>query len=143
MAKDPNESNCIEEIIYKCQWRHWPIFIVGESVMTLATKAKAWKGVGRKCNPIVTFAFSGMLGMNPHTPKWTLILGVRVPMHFWILKKWFQGSKVIGLRTSLYHWKPLKTNVWNGIVSSIWILKTKIMAKWRTKIQNVNLTFDH
>jgi hypothetical protein len=24
------------------------------------TKVKAWKGVGRKCNPGVTFAFSGV-----------------------------------------------------------------------------------
>jgi len=36
MAKDPNESNCIEEIISKCQWEHWPLLLVGESVATLA-----------------------------------------------------------------------------------------------------------
>jgi hypothetical protein len=43
--------------------------------------------------------------------KWTLtllnefpFLGVGVPMDFQIFKDWFQGSKPIGLRISLYHW---------------------------------------
>ncbi len=35
-------------------------------------------------------------GMNPHTPKWN-------PMDSQILRRQLQGSKIIGLRHSLYH----------------------------------------
>jgi hypothetical protein len=45
--------------------------------------------------------------MNPHTPKGTPTLGVGVPVDFRIFRKWLQGSKLIGLRRSLYHWKKL------------------------------------
>ncbi len=48
-------------------------------------------------------------GMNPNTPKWTLILGVGVPMDFQIFKGRFQGSKFIRLKSSLYHWKAFGT----------------------------------
>ncbi len=48
-------------------------------------------------------------GTNPHTPKWTPILGVGVLMHSQIFKGKLQGSKLIGLKTSLYHWKYLGT----------------------------------
>jgi len=48
----------------------------------LATKARAWKGASRGCN--LGVAFTPMLweneGMSPHTPKWTPILGVGIPM---------------------------------------------------------------
>jgi hypothetical protein len=47
--------------------------------------------------------------MNLHTPKWTPILGIRIPMESQILKEGFQGSKLIGLKNSLYHWKTLQT----------------------------------
>ncbi len=43
-------------------------------------------------------------GMKTHTPKWASILGVGVLLDFQIFKKWLQGSKPIGLRSSLYHW---------------------------------------
>ncbi len=46
----------------------------------LATKAKAWKGAGPKCNLEVTFALPRSEGMNSHTPKWTPTLGVGIPM---------------------------------------------------------------
>jgi hypothetical protein len=42
-------------------------------------------------------------GMSRHTPKWTPTLGVGVPMKFGILKKSFQRSKRIRLKSSLYH----------------------------------------
>jgi hypothetical protein len=42
-------------------------------------------------------------GMNLHTPKWTPILGVRVPMDFPIFKGWLLGSKPIVLKNYLYH----------------------------------------
>ncbi len=41
--------------------------------------------------------------MNPHTPKWTLTLGVGNIIELQIFKKLLQGSKLIGLKTSLYH----------------------------------------
>ncbi len=47
-------------------------------------------------------------GMNPHTPKWTFTLGVRIWMDSQIFKKWFERSKFIGLNSFLYHWKYLK-----------------------------------
>jgi hypothetical protein len=47
-------------------------------------------------------------GMSPHTPKWTPTLGVRVLMDYQTFRKKFERSKLIGLKTSLYHWKALK-----------------------------------
>jgi hypothetical protein len=47
--------------------------------------------------------------MNPHTPKWAPTLGVEVPMDLRIFKKQLQGAKLIGLKSSLYHWKALGT----------------------------------
>ncbi len=41
-------------------------------------------------------------GMNPHTPKWIPILGVKVPMDFLIFREQFEGQKLIELKTSLY-----------------------------------------
>jgi hypothetical protein len=48
-------------------------------------------------------------GMNPHTPKWAPTLGVKVLIDFRIFKEQLQGSKFIGLKSSLYHWKDLGT----------------------------------
>jgi hypothetical protein len=45
--------------------------------------------------------------MNPHIPKWTPTLGVGTPMDSQIFKKRLQGSKLIRLKSSLYHWKSL------------------------------------
>jgi hypothetical protein len=47
-------------------------------------------------------------GMSSHTPKWTPILGIGVPIEFRIFIEQFQGSKFIGLKISLYHWKALE-----------------------------------
>jgi hypothetical protein len=47
--------------------------------------------------------------MNPHTPKGTPTLGVGVLVDFQIFIEQLQGSKLIGLRCSLYHWKTLRT----------------------------------
>ncbi len=46
-------------------------------------------------------------GMNPHTPKGASTLGVGVPVDSRIFRKRLQGSKLNGLRSSLYHWKAL------------------------------------
>jgi len=42
--------------------------------------------------------------MSPHISKWTPTLRVRVLMESQIFKKQFKGSKLIGLKISLYHW---------------------------------------
>jgi len=73
----------------------------------LATKTKACKGVGQKESPGITFHVLGSAreceGMNPHAPKWALTFGVGFPMDSWIFRKQFQGTKPIGLKSSLYH----------------------------------------
>jgi hypothetical protein len=46
--------------------------------------------------------------MNPHTPKATPTWGVRVPMDYRILRKQLQGSKLITLKSYLYHWKAIE-----------------------------------
>jgi hypothetical protein len=73
--------------------------------LRLVTKAKVYKGANQEWNPGVTFhALRGAReceGMNPHTPKWAPTLGVGVPMDFRIFRRQFQGSKFIGLKSSL------------------------------------------
>ncbi len=50
------------------------------------TKAKVCKVVGQEGSPGVTSCAHGSAkeceGMNPHTPKWTPLLGVGIPMDF-------------------------------------------------------------
>jgi hypothetical protein len=47
-------------------------------------------------------------GMNPHTPKWTPMLGVGILVDFWIFRTQLQGPKPISLKSFLYHWKNIK-----------------------------------
>jgi hypothetical protein len=55
-------------------------------------------------SPKITFHALGNAreceGMNPHTPKWTPILGNGVPMDIWIFIKWFQGSNPLDQKVS-------------------------------------------
>jgi hypothetical protein len=46
--------------------------------------------------------------MNPYTPKRAPTLGIGVLMDFQIFRERFQGSKLIGWKSSLYHWKVLE-----------------------------------
>ncbi len=79
----------------------------------LTTKAKGLQG----CGPILSLkiAFScprsakECEGKNPHTPKWTPMLGVRVPVDSRMFREWLQGSKPNGSRSSLYYWKAIET----------------------------------
>jgi hypothetical protein len=77
----------------------------------LATKAKAWKGACQKGSPGVTSHVPGSVkkceGLNLHIPKWAPTLGVGISMDSRIFRKWFQGSKPIRLRSSLYPWKKI------------------------------------
>jgi hypothetical protein len=62
----------------------------------LVTKAKVCKGAGQEGSPGVTSHASKSVGecegMNPHNPKWALILGVGVSMDSQIFKERLQGS---------------------------------------------------
>ncbi len=42
-------------------------------------------------------------GMNPHTPKWALTLGIEVPIDPRIFKEQFQRPELIELKNFLYH----------------------------------------
>ncbi len=93
---------------------------------------------------------------TPHTPKWTLILGVGLPMDFQIFKGGLQGSKFIASKHFLYHWKDLwmhmsklrshdpfgylKHKLWlkerSGVKLPIWLPTTKIQeSPWFTFFQ--------
>jgi hypothetical protein len=79
----------------------------------LATKARAYKNAGQEGSPGVTFHVLGSAkeceGMNPYTPKGTPTLGIGIPVDPRIFREQLQGTKFIGLRHSLYHWKALRT----------------------------------
>jgi hypothetical protein len=123
-------------------------------------KARACKNVSQEWSPRVTFHALGSVEeceeMNPHTPKWALILGVKVLMDFWIFKGWLQGPKLIGLKSPLYYRKTLimwmskmglhdpfgyfKHKLWPkerpGIKLPIWLLTTKSQElPWFTYVQ--------
>jgi hypothetical protein len=71
-------------------------------------KARACKGVGQEGSPGITFHSLGSEGeMNPHTSKWAPTFGVSMDSQ--ILKEAFQGSKFIGLKRSLCHWKAFES----------------------------------
>jgi hypothetical protein len=79
----------------------------------LATKTKTCKGASQESSPNVALhalgSVGGCEGMNLHTPKRTPTLEVVVPMDSQIFKERLQGSKPIGLKSSLYYWKALET----------------------------------
>jgi len=47
--------------------------------------------------------------MNPHILKCVPTLGIGVLMDFQIFRGRLQGSKLIGLKIFLYHWKAFET----------------------------------
>jgi hypothetical protein len=79
----------------------------------LATNARACEGASQEWSLGITFhapeSVGECEGMNPHTPKWTLTLGIGTPIDFQIFRWWSQGSKLIGLKNYLYHWFFYKT----------------------------------
>jgi hypothetical protein len=79
----------------------------------LTTKIRACKGASQKGSSGITFHLPRSVrkceGMNPHTPKWALTLGVGIFMDFQTFKDWLQESKPIGLKSFLYHWKVFGT----------------------------------
>jgi hypothetical protein len=108
--------------------------------LRLMTKAKACKGVGWKWSSGVTFHIHGSVRecerMNPHTPKWALTLGVGIPMDCWIFKEQLQRSKLIGLNSSLYHWKTLETRMSKmGLHVQFAYLKHKLWLKEGSRVK--------
>jgi hypothetical protein len=73
----------------------------------------ACKGAGQKRSLKITFRAPGSVGecegMNCHIPKWTPILGIGVSMDYQTFREWLQGSKPLGSRCFLYHYKALGT----------------------------------
>jgi len=99
----------------------------------LVTKAKACKGCGLRGKP-------GSEGkcerMNLHTPKGASTLGVEVPLDSQIFKEQLQGSKPNGLKSSLYHWKILKTKMFKlGSHNPFGHLKHKLWPKERPEVK--------
>jgi hypothetical protein len=76
-------------------------------------KARACKDEGQEGSSGVTPHAPRSVGecekMNLHTHKGTPTLGLGIPMDFWIFREWLKGSKPIELKSSLYHWKALRT----------------------------------
>ncbi len=74
--------------------------------------------------------------MNPHTPKWTRTFGVGIPIESQIFKKGFQGSKLIGLKKSLYHWEDLETQMSKmGLHNTFEYLYHKLWPKEGSKVK--------
>jgi len=92
----------------------WPKFD-GIIVATLALGSRPRQGVARlpakRGAPEVMLHALGSVreceGIDLHTPKGTPTLGVKVLMDSWIFRGRLQGSKLDGLRSSLYCWKSL------------------------------------
>jgi hypothetical protein len=106
----------------------------------LATKARACKNASQVWRLGVTFHAPRNVGecerMNPHTPKWVPTLGVGIPMDFWIFVEPLQRSKFIGSKTSLYHWKALKTYMSKmGLHDPFGHLKHKLWPKKGLKVK--------
>jgi hypothetical protein len=57
---------------------------------------------------VATLALGESVRMKVHTPKWTPILGVGVPVDSRTFRERLQGSKHFALRSALYHWKAIQ-----------------------------------
>ncbi len=123
---------------WKAKWHECPCHIskniCRNPSLGLTIKVKACEDVSQKWSPKVTFHVSGSVRecerMNPHTPKWAPILGVGLPMDSQVFRKQLQGSKTIGLKISLYHWKALETYMFNmGSHDPFGYLKHKLWPK--------------
>jgi hypothetical protein len=105
----PKKTNIHECTSLDGWWLDWVMFFIKgfcrNPSLGLTTKAKVYKSAGQEKDSRVRES----VRMNTHTPKWTLILGVRIPVDFWIFRERFQRSKPISFKSSLYHWKSIET----------------------------------
>jgi hypothetical protein len=82
--------------------------------------------------------------MNPHTPKWTFILKVRVPNGLPNLQKTIAGVKIQWIEVFFISLESSKNlDVWNALSWPILTSKTQVMAKIKVDSQIVNLIIDH
>jgi hypothetical protein len=99
---------------------NWTLFVwlvLAFIIATLTLGLRPRQGLAKLANQEwslgVTFHTLGSVGkcegINPHTPKWVPILRVGIPMDPQTFKEQFQGTKLIGLKISLYPWKALGT----------------------------------
>jgi hypothetical protein len=150
MAKDPNESNCIEEIISKCQWRHWPLLLVGENVVTLALGSQPKQRIAR------------LWAKKETRESYHMLLGVKrvwgsKPSHSQVNSYGGSWSSKWTPKSSKYNYKGQNLMAWSVFYIIEKILKrrclqcaliahldqTQVMAKRRTGNQIANLTSDH
>jgi hypothetical protein len=108
----------------------------------LTTKVRACKGASQKCNLGVTFHSPRNVGeceeMNSHTPKWVPTLGVRLPMDSQIFKRQLKGSKLIGFRSSLFHYKVFQIYMFKmGSHDPFRNLKHKLWSKERPRVKSL------
>ncbi len=106
----------------------------------LVTKTRVGKGAGQEWSPGVTFhaprSVGKCEGMNPHTPMWTPILGVGVPIDSWIFRRRLQGSKSIRLKKFLYCWQALGTYMFKmSLHDPFGHLKHKLRPRERLKVK--------
>jgi len=74
----------------------------------LVTKARVCKVASQKRKPENERKCEGM---NLHTPKGISTLGVGIMVDSRMFREQFQGSKLNGLKSFLYHWKFIETQM--------------------------------
>jgi hypothetical protein len=103
----------IDVMLNVYMWTRYNNWFCRNPSLGLTIKIRACEGASQVWSPWVAFhaleSAKECEGMNPHTPKWAPTLGIGISMDSQIFKKQLQGSKPIGLKSSLYHWKTLKT----------------------------------
>jgi len=102
-------------------WGHGPFVIIISMYLCrnpslgLVTKARGCKVASQEGSlGIMPHAHSSARkyeGIDPHAPKGTPTLGVGVLVDSRMSKKQLQGSKPNGLRSSLYHWKAIESQM--------------------------------
>jgi hypothetical protein len=118
--------------IFKCQWGHWPLFLVGESVATLALGSQPRQGVARlrakwetQEHSTCSWECKECEGMNPHTPKWTPMLRVGVPKGLPNHQSMIAGVKTPCLKEFFISLESYwSVDVWKGLALLIWTFKT-------------------
>jgi hypothetical protein len=74
--------------------------------------------------------------MNPHTPKWTPMLGVGVPNGLPNLQSAIAKVKTHHLKEFFISFENYwNVDFWNGLSLAIWTSKTQVMAKRKAKSQ--------
>jgi hypothetical protein len=142
LSKCSKNKPCYHPLNYECRNLN-----LGLMIKTRACEGAGQVGMlGVTCH--VPRSVGECEGINPHTPKWTPTLGVRVTIDSQIFKSSLQGSHLMW-RQGMFEefFISLKIswniNVKNGFASPIWTLETQVMAKKRVGSQVGSLIPDH